>query len=225
VNLFFQEKFSTLFIRLIMSYKLLKKTKIMKKLINTLFLSGLFILLIFSCKNKTVEPDLSTLYEAKTDEFIKAEIDGKPFDYRTVNKVDYQEYLKFGQTSGMLECAGCKNSMFIFFVPKNPLSSTVSTTNTNIEGIAPNLLVDENTPLFVVGFRFEERTEIGKNGNIIYFARTAPLQTAWDKDWGSGDMIVKIVSNENGKISGTFSGKNVDGKLIKNGSFSLKYKL
>jgi hypothetical protein len=38
-------------------------------------------------------------------------------------------------------------------------------------------------------------------------------------------MTVKITSNENGMVSGTFSGKNLDGKIIKNGSFSLRYKL
>ncbi len=198
----------------------------MKKLLNISFIFIIFILLIISCKSKTVEPDLSTIYEVKTDEFIKVEIDGKQFDYRTILKADYQTSLKSGRTSGMLECAECKNSMFIFFAQKIANTTTTSSTEPNIEKITVNQLVDANTPVFYVGFRFEEKIESGKNGNVIYFARTAPLESGFGGGvWPSGNMIVKITSNENGMVSGTFSGKDFNGKEIKNGSFSLKYKL
>jgi hypothetical protein len=194
----------------------------MKKIINTILLSGLFIFLIFSCKNKTVEPDLSTLYEVKTDEFIKAEIDGKQFDYRTVLKTDYQEALKLGRTTGMLECAGCKNQMYMAFGQKDPSSTTPYSWSTNIENAKTNLLVDENTPVFYITFGLNEKID-EKTFRNIYSARTSKLLNDWDDPMG--DMTVKITSNENGMVSGTFSGKNLDGKIIKNGSFSLRYKL
>jgi hypothetical protein len=194
----------------------------MKKLINGLLLSGLFIFLIFSCKTKTVEPDISTLYEVKTDEFIKAEIEGKQFDYRTVLKTDYQDALKVGSTTTMFECVGCNNFMSIAFVRKEPCPTPCGW-GMAIETIIANLLVQENTPVFYIGFRLGEKIDESNYRNI-YTARTSNNSP---NDWGDrmGDMIVKITSNENGKVSGTFSGKNLDGKEIKNGSFSLRYKL
>jgi hypothetical protein len=195
----------------------------MKKIINTILLSGLFIFLIFSCKTKTVEPDLSTLYEVKTNEFIKAEIDGKQFDYRTVLKTDYQEALKLGRTTGMLECAGCKNQMYMAFGQKDPSSTTPYSWSTNIENATTNLLVDENTPVFYIAFILNEKID-DKNSRWVYSARTAkPVGGDWSDPMG--EMTTKITSNENGKVSGTFSGKSLDGKEIKNGSFSLRYKL
>jgi hypothetical protein len=187
-----------------------------------LLLSGLFIFLIFSCKTKTVEPDLSTLYEVKTDEFIKAEIDGKQFDYRTVLKTDYQASLKSGLTSGMFECAGCNKSMGILFGQKDPTSTTPFSWYTNIEKATTNLLVNESTP-FYIAFILNEKID-EKNSRWVYSARTAKPVGG---DWGDpmGEMTTKITSNENGKVSGTFSGKSLDGKEIKNGSFSLRYKL
>jgi hypothetical protein len=194
----------------------------MKNHFNLLALFLITIVWIFSCKSKTVEPDLSALFEIKTDEFIKVEIDGKQFDYRTVLKTDYQEALKIGRTTNMFECAGCKNSMVIFFGQKNPSSTTPFSWSTNIERATTNLLVDANTPIFYVGFRFDEKIDAA-NYRSIYTARTANLEG----DWGDpvGNMIVKIISNENGIVKGTFSGKNLDGKEIKNGTFSLRYKL
>ncbi len=190
----------------------------MKKLTNKMFLSGLFIFLIFSCKTKTIEPDP---FEVKTDEFIKAEIDGKQFEYRTVLKTDYQDALKLGRTSGMFECAGCNKSMGILFGQKDPSSTIPYSWTTNIEKATTNLLVDENTP-FYIAFILNKKID-DKNSRWVYSARTAKLVN----DWGDpmGDMKVRITNNENGMVSGTFSGKNLDGKDIKNGSFSLRYKL
>ena len=191
----------------------------MKKLSYIILLLGLFIFLIFSCKNKTVEPDP---FEVKSDEFIKAEIDGKPFDYRTVIKTNYQEAIKLGRTTERFECGGCKNFMIIMFGQKKPSSTTPFSWSTNIENATTNLLVDENTPVFYVAFSFGERID-DSNFRNISTARTSKLLD----DWGdpTGDMIVKISSNENGKVSGTFNGKDLNGKVIKNGSFSLRYKL
>jgi hypothetical protein len=191
----------------------------MKKLKNSMLLFGMFIFLILSCKNKTVEPDP---FEVKSDEFIKAEIDGKKFDYRTVIKTNYQEALKSGRTTERFECSGCKNFMIIFFGQKNSSSTSPYSWSTKIENATTNLLVDENTPVFYIGFRLGEKID-DTNFRYITTTRTSKLLD----DWGdpTGDMIVKITSNENGIVSGTFDGKGLDGKVIKNGSFSLRYKL
>lgn len=195
----------------------------MKILLKFLSLFLITTVWISSCKSKTLEPDLSILFEVKTDEFIKVEIDGKQFDYRTVLKTDYQEALKIGRTTSMLECSECKNSMVIFFGQKNPSSTTPFSWSTNIEKATTNLLVDANTPIFYVGFRLDEKIN-DANFRSVYSARTGNLEGDWVVD-PAGNMIVKIVSNENGIVKGTFSGKNLDGKEIKNGSFSLRYKL
>lgn len=195
----------------------------MKILLKFLSLFLITTVWISSCKSKTLEPDLSILFEVKTDEFIKVEIDGKQFDYRTVLKSDYQEALKIGRTTSMLECSECKNSMVIFFGQKNPSSTTPFSWSTNIEKATTNLLVDANTPIFYVGFRLDEKIN-DANFRSVYSARTGNLEGDWVVD-PAGNMIVKIVSNENGIVKGTFSGKNLDGKEIKNGSFSLRYRL
>lgn len=195
----------------------------MKKLTHTTLLSGLLILLIFACKSKTLEPDLSALYEVKTDEFIKAEIDGKPFDYRTVLKTDYEGALKTGVAPLMFECATCKNYMAIQFRPKDPTATTPYSWFINIEKATTNLLIDDNTPVFYIAFSLNEKIDESNYRNI-YAARTAkPLPGDWSE--ATGEMTTKITSNENGRVSGTFSGKSLDGKFIKNGSFSLRYKL
>ncbi len=197
----------------------------MKKLTHTTLLSGLLILLIFACKSKTLEPDLSALYEVKTDEFIKAEIDGKPFDYRTVLKTDYEGALKTGVAPLMFECATCKNYMAMQFRTKDPSATTPYLWFINIEKATTNLLVDDNTPVFYIAFLLNEKNdETNSNFRNILSVRTA---VNLDKSWEApmGNMIVKITSNENGRVSGTFSGKSLDGKIIKNGSFSLRYKL
>jgi hypothetical protein len=112
--------------------------------------------------------------------------------------------------------------MIILFGQKKPSSTTPYSWSTNIENATTNLLVDENTPVFYVAFSLGERID-DLNFRNISTARTSKLQD----DWGdpTGDMIVKITSNENGIVSGTFNGKDLDGKVIKNGSFSLRYKL
>ncbi len=194
----------------------------MKNLKTQFFIAGLLICFIFSCKTNTIESNSSTLYEIKTDEFIKVEIDGKKLDYRTVLKTDYQDALKLGRTAGMFECVNCNKSMGILFGQKDPSSTTPFSWSTNIERATTNLLVNESTP-FYISFILNEKID-DKNSRLVYSARTV---RNLDKDWGDpmGDMTVKIESNENGKVSGTFSGKSLDGKEIRNGSFSLRYKL
>ena len=194
----------------------------MKNLKTQLFIVGLLICFIFSCKTDPIESKSSTLYEVKTDEFIKVEIDGKQLDYRTILKTDYQDALKLGRTAGMFECATCNKSMGILFGQKDPSSTTPFSWSTNIERATTNLLVNESTP-FYISFILNEKID-DKNSRWVYSARTV---RSLDKDWGEpmGDMTVKIESNENGRVSGTFSGKSLDGKEIKNGSFSLRYKL
>lgn len=195
---------------------------IMKNLFSLWSLFVITTVCIISCKSKTMEPDFSAFYEAKTDEFIKVEIDGKQLDYRTVLKTEYQEALKIGRTTSMFECVNCKNSMIIFFGQKDPFSTTPFSWSTNIDRATANLLVDEKNPVFYVGFRLNEKVD-EINFRTIYSARTANLENDWNEPMGN--MIVKIISNENGMVKGTFSGKNLDGKEIKNGSFSLRYKL
>ena len=199
------------------------KANIMKNHFNFLALFLVTIVWLFSCKSKTIEPDSSILFEVKTDEFIKVEIDGKQFDYRTVLKTDYQEALKMGRTANMIECADCKNSMAMVFGKKNPASTTPFSWTINIENATTNLLVDENTPIFYVAFNLSQKTD-ALNNRSIYRATTGKMESDWVNE-PVGDMKVRIISNENGIVKGSFSGKNLDGKEIKNGSFSLRYKL
>ena len=96
--------------------------------------------------------------------------------------------------------------------------------------IPESIQLDENAPFSMyinhVQAKKQNPTDVAKQSSeTLWQLRTSDLKgTDWSTVTNLGNITTTITENKNGKISGTFIGKTLEGKDIKNGSFSLRYK-
>jgi hypothetical protein len=184
-----------------------------------------------SCKNtddqNLLTPDPKSFYEEKSDEFIKMDIGSTSFDYRVAPKNRTQEAIDIHSPTVMYNCIdwSCDKVLSIQFASKaEPFWSKIA------DNIPENIQLDENAPFSMyinhVQAKKQNPSEVTKpSAEILWQLRTSDLKGAdWSTVTNLGNISTIITENKNGKISGTFSGKTLDGKEVKNGSFSLRYK-
>jgi hypothetical protein len=174
-----------------------------------------------------VVPDVKSFYEEKSDEFIKMDLGGVSFDYRVAPKNRTQKEIDIHAPTVMYDCIdwSCDKILSIQFVSKaEPFWSKIA------DNIPENIQLDDNAPFSMyishVQAKKQNPSDVTKQSSeIIWQLRTSDLKgTDWSTATNFGNITTTITENKNGKISGTFTGKTLDGKEVKNGSFSLRYK-